>query len=1409
MLGMKRSVFFCTAFSAACAALAAPTDSIGGKAPAGTDSVRIVFSLADKSVTPKIHLSFANRTRETISVAAGDVTEPKVYVSYQQRANYIKANGPIPTYTFRNQTVSFKELGVNWHCRPNPHWYNCPISPQTILAWEKTFPDALKTQMTFEARKAGDDVEFYVNGQYAGRRRDAHAVVSAAVTSMAPTASGIGASLDDIGLDEDGPKFDLSFFTAETPSRFVRLGRRGPQHAGAILKKDDAAISLTPGVQDVGGVTMEVFPVAESIDPSLHRNTMTQGDLHDWRYGERNGYTVCPEYSEWTVPKTFYAAAWVLCADVPQAGRAPYVGVQISCLYDIGGQGIRFSKVDLDGECGAKTVGELTWIENGEKKTSPLKLVRVPLDIGAILDLVNDKPLFGTPLQGDGKLHRLGRPLGKVGDYIDFEFNGAPWGRPASSVQIFGVTLEKSPFGAEMVQSEFGNLFFGDEKRETGVEVTALEDGSKGTVDYEIYDEAFAPLRTGTFTIDLAKKGEKQVFTLDLDMKTNGWYGLDFVFRNAAGDALFRHEAAFAILGADTREAGYDTRFACWPHNGRHNSQSSLEEIAKKMWKLGLTRSWEPPCRSEEDPWAKQYKITMSGPRVMKSNPPGRTNAEGLAAYLDEIVAEAQKDLRNFPHATKTIQLLHESGGRELAPEMLYKPAVRNEYRGIEGDWTVYFCTEFCKRMHAEFPGFGIYVGNGSSASERVASLCRAGFDLDLVDMLGIESKGFQTMPEFNANLEAPGMLWALRETGRRFGFTNFTMNACSEYMFRPERGIPRTASKKARREVADWYVRDGLISLGHGVISMSYPHLEDALGNYYNTNWGAGPLCRRFPYGYPKRCAVAVATLTKVMDCIERYPRRIPTGEVATYMLEWRRNRKVKDYAAAFWTPSRDARMRVKYPTGTKVTHVSFYGVETPVEPDAEGWIFCNVGSSANYFISSAPAERAEVVEHVRESDAGFEKLMDVNTETVEIVPLVEKPKSYPMVGKFTHSDAADAQLGKVLMAQLVKRPEPLPEVVWEYEHVRPKKPVAIDSSKTKNVGLWVKGNGSFATLRLGFKDAAAPNKVYWVDFPDRNAITFHGWHFLVGRVAGAPAGRKLVLETIQIASSALALDPIEMRPVTEPVGIGPVMVRSNDGGSAAADLTEEDARRFDTMHAVADKDLAGKQLAANAQAAEAKPATSPTPTVRDIPDDEIVDYLLSHSRDADFVATVSSRIEKAYRRDPENCFKAKRREFVTDDLAVAALCAWMQVGLPEAKAAKGREGELRKMAEIAKFADELGWAAPDSRIKVPAGVFASFRRGEGGHQSIVLVNFTDKPASGEFELPQDFGMQSKKDTKAVDLMTGRMFNAVNGRVFKYALKPRGYTVLRTNSAPLGSAMPGMDEGLDPDVADVLQLED
>ncbi len=68
---------------------------------------------------------------------------------------------------------------------------------------------------------------------------------------------------------------------------------------------------------------------------------------------------------------------------------------------------------------------------------------------------------------------------------------------------------------------------------------------------------------------------------------------------------------------------------------------------------------------------------------------------------------------------------------------------------------------------------------------------------------------------------------------------------------------------------------------------------------------------------------------------------------------------------------------------------------------------------------------------------------------------------------------------------------------------------------------------------------------------------------------------------------------------------------------------------------------------------------------------------------------------------------------------------------------------------------------------------------------------------------------MKSKKNTKAVNLMTNKMQDALNGRILKFSLKSRGYTVLRTNSSALGSSTPSLDEGLEPDIPDLFRLEE
>ena len=1154
----------------------APGDkTLFSSAPANGDSARVRFRLVEKTLRPKIVFKFGSGEQKTVLLAAKDVVMDAIYVEYKQRGAWEKANGPVPKKTYANIAVTFDGLGLDWYCRPNPAYYDIPVPPETLLRWEKAFPDALATDMTLEARREGDDVAYYVNGQYAGRTKGAKSVRSVTIRDFVPAAK-FDVGLDDLTLEDRGPSFKTEWFAARPPSARVTLPSRGRAHALPLLADGKAKLSLKSGLQTVGGVEMNVLPPEESVDISLHRATSHQTSLFGNPYFERSAYHPCPEFSQWCVPNAFYATAWVLCADVPRPGHEPYVGVQLTRFGDQGSSGMAVGRQTLDG---APEVGTLEWTEKGVRKTSPLKLVRVEIELGRILEYVNDKAIYADGI-GWKKLHKLHRVLPQVDDYLDFEFDGGGTWKTPSSAQVFGVTLEKSPYGVEMVQSEFGNLFYNDEKPETGVELTALADGTKGFVDAVVYDEAFRVLATNTQPFAIAKAGGKTVLTFDLAQRELGWYGLDFVFRDARGERLFAHEAAFALLGKDTREAGYDSPFAAWPHNGRHNSQPHLEEVAKKMHKMGLRKSWEPPGRGEDEPHMRKYSITKSV--LLCANPCRPCTAEMLAAELDARVAEGRESLAKFPHMSRTIQLLHEQGGRELASEMLYQPAVRGEYKGIEGPWDVYYCTEFCKRMRKEFPDFDIQIGNGSSASAKIAGLCSGGFDLGLVTQLGIESKGFGTMPEECANLEAPGMLWALRETGRRFGYTNFTMNACNEYVFRPERTVDETWSKARRMQVTDFTLRDYLISLAWGCRTISTGHPEDCFTAYYESNWGAGGQCKFYPYTYPKRMFTALANFTKVFDKA-KFTRRVPTGEISTYALEFRRDRRVKDYATAFWTPQHGVELRLELEKDGAYRWIDWQGREHPLKGGR-----LTAGSTPTYVVSDRPISKATVLRHFQD-DLGTDRRTVLATCAGGRAKGVElaKPGDWPItrgdyggigatVGKWAFASVRDPEAGDVLEAKLLPNGDPkFPELGPEHGKIELVGGQEIPAGWNGRLGVMVKGNGSFGRVALELRDRNGRGGLVRLGY--RGHACFNGWAVMTVEAKHTEIAKfpdRIYRPTaIWFSTTANALDPIELRPNPEPLRFKDVVLLPPEDVSKTYEL--DAGRSAEVMKLVPEKDL------------------------------------------------------------------------------------------------------------------------------------------------------------------------------------------------------------------------------------------
>lgn len=948
-----------------------------------------------------------------------------------------------------------------------------------------------------------------------------------------------------------------------------------PSRANDLLM-EGATLSIPEGEQTIEGVPMTVWPMSRSVDQGRHHRTSSRRSLCSDPQYDRTPWQTGYEYMQWCVPGRTWESVWVLCANVPTEKHEEVVGVQLAKL----GQGCTGGTIDFERKSVAeersdvKKVGTLTY---GGGKTSPLYLVKIDLDPGRL------------GARGQGKLS------------LDFEFTGTGNTGDAapSSVQIFGATLVEAPFSFGVDNPVRGNIFEqGTDEQKSVFTVTANRDDVKGTFDCEIYDPLFKTLEKRSIPFAISRRGETHRIELDLSRYDLGWYGMDTVFRDETGRVIANHEAAFTVLAPDDREAGLESPYAAWPHSGGyHGSNPDPMGPRTVMRKAGYRNSWEPPVASEEE--GKPWKIGLNtlGYKCCQPGNPSKSRAD-FEKRMDNAVALIRGQSERFPHA-RVIQLLHEQGGREISKEVASgSKGVRGEYKGWKfedefpdldakerGEWDVFFCTEYSKRLRKEFPGKKIMIGNGSSACEKIASLCRRGFDLDLIDQLGIESKGFGTMPEYCANQESPGMLWALRETGRAFGYTNFTLNACNEYVFRTERKVGRDWSPHKIMSVTDLTLRDYLISMAHGCTIISTGHLEDAADAYYDTNWGAGGQCKAYPYSYPKRMFTGLAVLTRVLDCA-KFIRRVPTDSNTAIVFEFERQRKVKDYVYAVWSPTHSTSVVLDFPNGTTVTEYQWDG-RSCVRPrpfDGTESIFIAAGSSPTYIVSPVPLEKAYYSAPGLDSvPPGAKEVFRPTAESLDMLDeQVHDRRWYWGIpdatnGLFKVRTVKDQLHGDVLEVEHVKTDVKIPEVILEGCNFSLKTPVKLHLSQLKGFGMWIRGNSSYGKVKLLISKEGNPSP-YEIECGDRGYVTFEGWHFVDMDLSEwtPPCGwlrgvDEVTLEKVQVCSTRVALDPLEMAPTKGDIAIGPIFAIPKAGATEISVETLQSRRAWENTE---DKD-------------------------------------------------------------------------------------------------------------------------------------------------------------------------------------------------------------------------------------------
>ena len=980
-----------------------------------------------------------------------------------------------------------------------------------------------------------------------------------------------------------------------------------PRRSAEFLR-EGASLEISPKVKKALGDFI-IWDPAESIDQGKHGQTSTAygfGNAPKWL---RTPFATGPEYFQWMVPRDFYLWAYVLCADIPEDGKKPMLGCSMTRFggavnRETFATGFTDLSVAATNKSICKVVGKLNYQRDGKKLSTPLYLVKQKMNVGQIVHILHDKAIFTTN-EVTGAHGRLSRMFFNIADYLDFEFVGSGTNakKGKSSVHVFGGRLLPAPYAFDIAESVRGNCFASDEKPVTGIEITACKDNAAGTVEWTISDDDFHVLKSGSKDFALAKRGEKKILQIDLAQPQVGWYQLDYRFLDAKGVELMKHRAAFTLLAPDDREAGFESPYACWPlgvhyepyrdHKepgfwqlGRHWSMNPNRiEVIKNMHKLGYHSSWVPPVKDENE--FPEYKITQSvfskycnglyWPQSLKYKPEDLVT---MSNKINNAIQYYKEEMTRYPHC-KTIQILHEQGWKGMSQECAgLIPAKRGEYQGVNGFFLTLWSTELAKRLRKEFPGYHIQIGNGSSACEMIGKLCRTGFDLDLVDTLGIESKGFGTMPEQPNNLESPGMLWALKETAELFGYSNKFLNACNEYVFRGERpaDVVKTKSHRERMRVTDYTLRDFFVSLAHGCWTISTGHLEDANGDYYETAWGAGGHATFYPYSYPKRMYTALAVFTRVFDKA-KLSRALDTGANCTYALEFARDRKKKDFAYGCWTAQYPAKMEAKFPAGAKVRMIDWQGRER-----ASGSCEFTASSTPVYFISDKPAESIKFVKSIADKVDG--EMTVICDPTKPGSPKQDLPglqqgdkmnrgkDNISAGGWYKMSKVSDPELGRKTLRLALDKSHAVPnKYIREGGALWFDKEKEFDWREYDEVGLWVKGNGGWGEITLTFKGKNGEFRMC----PYRGFVNFDGWQLVrcpLKHFFDDDKEHKLSVRRICFSTARNALNPVEMVPVVNDLELGPVVGIKSAAGNRTKSSAQDDDGDW-AMKMVDEKDL------------------------------------------------------------------------------------------------------------------------------------------------------------------------------------------------------------------------------------------
>ena len=568
---------------------------------------------------------------------------------------------------------------------------------------------------------------------------------------------------------------------------------------------------------------------------------------------------------------------------------------------------------------------------------------------------------------------------------------------------------------------------------------------------------------------------------------------MSFKLVDEAGGVI-RHDAAFALIDADKRKAGYESPYFIWNYNGAGGTLSDIRQIGAILKTLGVRRTLLGN-RSEAD--VAEFHLTLGQFPYLR--PKGKTEADVLA----EVEPRIKDLLAKYPHCDQAL-IFHESGGGPYPIELFgEKTALTDDVIAGDKEMTAR-ATALAKAWRRLAPQVRLSVGNSGSSLGLLARLFRQKYARELIDFTGDETGSGGSIPPERS---VPGVFWSLRELARIQGYDGVEPTACLEWSTRRLR-------QNGPRRNAEYRIRDALVALAWNSRLVPLTTVCETTSAYYNTVWSEAALSRP-PLLYPLPVFPAIATLTQVLDGA-KFARMLPTGSATVYALEFVRDR---EFIHVLWTARGELDAILSYAQEARVAVHGFYGAQSEARaPD--GSLTLPITEAPCYLTGTVPLravdgtgrrtfprERAPAHVTVAATVASLDHWGLAEGPDRRLANDSLTPESFGgrRPGHFILQDVKDEEKGACL--ELVHASAAAcPPMMYEYARITNARPASIEGTFS-TIGLWVRGNSSWGKIHWEIQDAenetwiAAGTGGYGCnvyDWADRAGINFDGWHLL-----------------------------------------------------------------------------------------------------------------------------------------------------------------------------------------------------------------------------------------------------------------------------------------------------------------------